>query len=281
VSDHLPRGLPAALNGLSRPIVMGVLNITPDSFSDGGQFLSPDDALRHGIAMMELGADLIDVGGESTRPGAKRISTDEEQSRVIGVITALRREDVPVSIDTMHAVTARKAVEAGACLVNDVSGGRADLDMYATIAELQVPYVLMHWREFDVRSQTVYGDVIADVRQEFLMACERAREQGVDPAYIIMDPGIGFAKEADANWQILANLADVSAGYPVLIGASRKRFLGALLGSDEPRPVAERDVATHVISALVGEVWGIRVHEVRGTRDAIAVAQAMRGVARG
>lgn len=281
MSDHRPRGLPAALNGLRRPIVMGVLNITPDSFSDGGQFLSPDDALRHGVAMMELGADLIDVGGESTRPGAKRISTDEEQSRVIGVITALRREDVPVSIDTMHAVTARKAVEAGACLVNDVSGGRADLDMYATIADLQVPYVLMHWREFDVRSQTVYGDVIADVRQEFLMACERAREQGVDPAYIIMDPGIGFAKEADANWQILANLADVSAGYPVLIGASRKRFLGALLGSDEPRPVAERDVATHVISALVGQVWGIRVHEVRGTRDAIAVAQAMRGVARG
>lgn len=281
MSDHRPRGLPAALNGLRRPIVMGVLNITPDSFSDGGQFLSPDDALRHGVAMMELGADLIDVGGESTRPGAKRISTDEEQSRVIGVITALRREDVPVSIDTMHAVTARKAVEAGACLVNDVSGGRADLDMYATIADLQVPYVLMHWREFDVRSQTVYGDVIADVRQEFLMACERAREQGVDPAYIIMDPGIGFAKEADANWQILANLADVSAGYPVLIGASRKRFLGALLGSDEPRPVAERDVATHVISALVGQVWGIRVHEVRGTRDAIAVAQAMRGVVRG
>jgi dihydropteroate synthase len=281
VSDDRPRGLPAALNEINRPVVLGVLNITPDSFSDGGHFLSPDDALRHGIAMMESGADLIDVGGESTRPGAKRISTDEEQSRVLGVISALRREAVPVSIDTMHAVTARRAVEAGACLVNDVSGGRADLDMYATIAELEVPYVLMHWREFDVRSQTTYDDVIADVRQEFLSACDRAIEQGVDPGFIIMDPGIGFAKEADANWQILANLAEVSAGYPVLIGASRKRFLGALLGSDEPRPVTERDVATHVISALVGEVWGIRVHEVRGTRDAIAVAQAMKGVSRG
>jgi dihydropteroate synthase len=281
VSDHAPRGLPAALSGLNRPVVLGVLNITPDSFSDGGQYFSPDDALRHGVAMMGSGADLIDVGGESTRPGAVRISTEEEQSRVIGVISALIREGVPVSIDTMHAVTARRAVEAGACLVNDVSGGRADPDMYAAIAELQVPYVLMHWREFDVRSQTTYGDVIADVRQEFLAACDRAIEQGVDPSFIIMDPGIGFAKEADANWQILANLTEVSAGYPILIGASRKRFLGSLLGADEPRSVDERDVATHVISALVGEVWGIRVHEVRGTRDAIAVAQAMKGAARG
>jgi dihydropteroate synthase len=281
VTHRIPRGLPGTLDGLNRPAVLGVLNITPDSFSDGGQFLSPDDALRHGIEMMQAGADIIDVGGESTRPGAQRISTDEEQARVIGVISALSREGVPVSIDTMHAVTARRAVEAGACLVNDVSGGRADPDMYATIAALDVPYVLMHWRDFDVRSQTSYGDVVADVRQEFLIACEHAIEHGVNPASIIMDPGIGFAKDAEANWLILANLDLVSAGYPILIGASRKRFLGALLGVEQPRPVDERDVATHVISALVGEVWGIRVHEVRGTRDAIAVAQAMRGAARG
>lgn len=280
MSDNVPRGLPTALVDLGRPVIFGVLNVTPDSFSDGGQFLLPDDALRHGVEMIEIGADIIDVGGESTRPGAHKISADEEQSRVIGVISALTNQGIPVSIDTMHAVTAQRAVEAGACLVNDVSGGRADPKMYSMIAALKVPYVLMHWRSFDVRLQTTYGDVIAEVRQEFGAACERAVEAGVDPEFIIMDPGIGFAKEADANWEILANVSSVSLGFPVLIGASRKRFLGSLLGADEPRPVDERDIATHVISALVGEVWGIRVHDVRGTRDALSVAQAMRSASR-
>ena len=277
-----PRGLPQHLAALDRPVVVGILNVTPDSFSDGGQFYEPDRAIEHGMSLMSNGADIVDVGGESTRPGAQLIDSSEEQRRVIDVVTVLSKEGIPVSIDTMHAATALRAIDAGACMINDVSGGRADSHMYAAVAQCQVPYVLMHWRGHDVLAHTQYVDVIADVAAESRMAYEAACSAGVDPAFIVLDPGIGFAKNAEANWEILANIAQVSQDFPILVGASRKRFLGELLGDgDHMRSVGERDVATHVVSAMVAEVWGIRVHDPRGTRDAIAVAQAMKGASRG
>jgi dihydropteroate synthase len=277
-----PRGLPEHLTALRRPLVMGILNVTPDSFSDGGLFYESSQAIAHGISLIENGADMVDVGGESTRPGAQVIDAHEEQRRVIDVVSALSKEGIPVSIDTMHAATALRAVDAGACLINDVSGGRADSSMYSAVAQVKVPYVLMHWRGHDVRANTDYSDVIADIRHEFQMACELAFSAGIEPDYLVMDPGIGFSKNAQANWEILANVDHLTQEYPVLIGASRKRFLGELLAeADSARPVGERDLATHVVSALVGQVWGIRVHDPYGTRDAIAVAQALRGASRG
>lgn len=276
-----PTGLPSQVSGLDRPVVFGVLNVTPDSFSDGGRFLDPNTAIAHGLALVAQGADIVDVGGESTRPGAAPISAREEQDRVLEVVRALAAEGVAVSIDTMHASTAQMAVAAGACVVNDVSGGRADERMYATVAALGVPVVLMHWRGFDVREHTSYHDPIAEIRTEFLRACDHAIAAGVDPAAIIMDPGVGFAKDAETNWTVLRNLVEISSGYPILIGVSRKRFLGELLADPEPRPATERDVATHAISALLDGVWGIRVHDVRGTCDALHVARALKGATHG
>ena len=278
-----PAGLPDALAGLRRTIVMGVLNVTPDSFSDGGRWLDPAIAVAHGTRMHRDGADIVDVGGESTRPGAQRISIDEELDRVVPVVAGLVAASVPVSVDTMRPGVAQAALDAGACLVNDVSGGRADDGMLPWLATVDVPYIAMHWRgPSDVMaSLATYDDVVAEVVAELQQRLDALSEAGVDLARVVVDPGIGFAKEADHNWMLLRELAQIQAlGHPVLVGASRKRFLGSLLadGSGQPRPVEQRDYATDAITALAAGAgaWGVRVHDVRGGRDAVAVAAAWR-----
>ena len=278
-----PAGLPDALVGLERTLVMGVLNVTPDSFSDGGRWLDPGIAVAHGTRMHREGADIVDVGGESTRPGAQRISSEEELDRVIPVIAGLVAAAVPVSIDTMRPGVAQAALDAGACLVNDVSGGRADEGMLPWLATVDVPYIAMHWRgPSDVMaSLAVYDDVVVEVIAELQQRLEALESAGVELQRVVLDPGIGFAKEADHNWMLLRELARIQAlGYPVLIGASRKRFLGSLLADADgrPRAVEQRDYATDAITALAAGagVWGVRVHDVRGGRDAVAVAAAWR-----
>lgn len=269
---------------LPRPnhcVVMGVLNVTPDSFSDGGRYLNPADAIEHGIAMWRRGADLIDVGGESTRPGAERVEPEVETARVIGVISALAEAGVPVSVDTTRARVAEAALDAGAQLVNDVSGGLADPDMAKLIAERGVPWVLMHWRGHS-RNMTAlanYADVVTDVRDELSDRVDAALAAGVSPDALVLDPGLGFAKHAEHDWALLQRL-DVlgKLGFPLLVGASRKRFLGRLLADPDgtPRPPDGREVATAAISALaaVAGVWGVRVHDVDSSLDAVAVATA-------
>lgn len=278
-----PDGLPDSLARLRRTVVMGVLNVTPDSFSDGGRYLDADAAIAHGRELYDHGADVIDVGGESTRPGAQRIGTDEEQARVLPVIGALTRQGIPVSIDTMRADTASAAVEAGACIVNDVSGGLADPAMYSTVAQLGVPYVAMHWRGHSEHMDTLarYDDVVVDVIRELRERAEAAMAAGIPQRNIVLDPGLGFAKESDHNWALLKGLPNLAAqGFPILLGASRKRFLGALLAGDsgEPRPVELRDDATDAITAIAAAlgVWAVRVHDVQGSRDAVRVAEAWR-----
>ena len=276
---HL-RGRPAVA-GLPRPgrcLVMGVLNVTPDSFSDGGRYLSPDLAVAHGTALAAQGADLVDVGGESTRPGATRPSADEEMARVLPVVTRLAEAGVLVSVDTMRASVAEAAVLAGAVLVNDVSGGRADQDMLATVARLDVPYVLMHWREHSATMQqhTGYDDVVGDVVTELRAQLDAAAAAGVDLRRVAVDPGIGFSKTADQNWELLNGLDRLAElGRPVLVATSRKRFLGHLLAVDgELRPPAGRDDATTATSALAAArgAWCVRVHDVRASADAVRVA---------
>ena len=263
---------------LERCLVMGVLNVTPDSFSDGGHFLATEAAVEHGLAMAAAGADLVDVGGESTRPGATRIGVDVELDRVLPVIEALTASGVAVSIDTMRAEVARAAVAAGAVVVNDVSGGLSDPGILPVVADLGVPYVAMHWRGYGDRmhEHAVYDDVVADVAAELTERVASAVAAGVDPRAIVVDPGIGFAKEAEHNWALLKHLdALLELGHPVLVGASRKRFLGSLLAVDgEPRALDLRDKATDAISALAAAAgaWCVRVHDVRGTRDAVEVA---------
>lgn len=278
-----PKGLPAPLAGLTRTVVMGVLNVTPDSFSDGGQFLTTRAAIEHGLRMHADGADIIDVGGESTRPGAVRVPSDEECLRVLPVVRGLSDAGVPVSIDTMRADTARAAVDSGACLVNDVSGGLADPGMHAAVAALGVPYVAMHWRGHGDRMNDLarYADVVADVVSELSSRVDEALRAGIDPESIVLDPGLGFAKESDHNWQLLAGLDRIlSLGHPVLVGASRKRFLGAVLAdrAGEPRPVDERDAGTDAVTAIAAMqgVWAVRVHDVLGSKDAVRVARAWR-----
>jgi dihydropteroate synthase len=268
------------VEGLARPdrcLVMGVLNVTPDSFSDGGRYLDRDAAVRHGLALVEQGADLVDVGGESTRPGAARVSEHDEVSRVLPVVSALAREGVQVSIDTMRAQVARDAVTAGAVLVNDVSGGLADPTMLATVADMEVPYVLVHWRAHSERMQqhTAYDDVVADVTTELGRRLEAAVDEGVDPGRIALDPGIGFSKSGDQNWEVLAGLERLQAlRRPLLVATSRKRFLGTLLADDEAlRPPPERDAATAATTALAAAAgaWCVRVHDVRASADAVRV----------
>jgi dihydropteroate synthase len=278
-----PAGLPASLAALQRTLVMGVLNVTPDSFSDGGRWLDPAIAVAHGTRMHRDGADIIDVGGESTRPGAQRISVEEELRRVVPVVAGLVAAGVPVSIDTMRPDVAQAALDAGACLVNDVSGGRADTGMLPWLTTVDVPYVAMHWRgPSDVMaSLAVYDDVVAEVIAELQQRLDALDAAGVARDRVIIDPGIGFAKEADHNWMLLRELASIQRlGVPVLIGASRKRFLGSLLADEagQPRPVEQRDYATDAITALAAGAgaWGVRVHDVRGGRDAVAVAAAWR-----
>ena len=264
--------------------VMGVVNVTDDSFSDGGLFLDRDRAVAHGVELVAQGAAIVDVGGESTRPGATRVDPQVEISRVLPVVKELSQQGITVSIDTMHASVARAALENGAAIVNDVSGGRADPDMVRVVAEAGAPWILMHWRSVDAdrpHSVPPYRDVVAEVRDELLAGVDAAVAAGVGPDKLIIDPGLGFAKTAQHNWALLNALPDlVATGIPVLVGASRKRFLGTLLaGADgEPRPPAGRETATAVISALAGwhGVWGVRVHDVRASVDALAVATAWR-----
>lgn len=268
------RGLPAP----GRCLVMGVVNVTPDSFSDGGRFLDPDRAVAHGLRLVAEGADLVDVGGESTRPGAERPSPEEELRRVLPVVTALAREGVLVSVDTMRGGVAEAAVSAGAVLVNDVSGGRADPAMLPTVAELEAPYVLMHWRSHSVSmdQHATYDDVVTDVVTELELQLELAVRAGIDAERIAVDPGIGFAKTGDQNWELLGGLDRLgSLGRPVLVATSRKRFLGQLLADrGELRPPVGREDATTATVALAADrgAWCVRVHAVRAAADAVRVA---------
>jgi len=263
-----------------RITVLGVLNVTPDSFSDGGRYDSVEAAIEHAVEMHEQGADLIDVGGESTRPGARRVDAVEETRRILPVITELARLGVPVSVDTYRAAVAAAALEAGAAVVNDVSGGLGDPQMAAVVRDAGCPWILMHWRGHSAAMQQLaqYDDVVADVRRELVLRVEAAVQAGVDPELLVIDPGLGFAKTAAHNWSLLARLDSiVQLGLPVLVGASRKSFLGTLLaGADGvPRAVGDREDATTAITAYAATrgAWGVRVHEVRPSVDAaLAVA---------
>jgi len=263
---------------------MGVLNVTPDSFSDGGRYLNLDDALSHGVEMWNDGADLIDVGGESTRPGADRIAPDVEIARILPVIKDLAAAGVVVSVDTTRARVAEAALTAGAVVVNDVSGGLADPDMARVVADADVPWILMHWRGYskDMDSLATYNDVVADVRTELSARVDAALAAGVSADALALDPGLGFAKRAEHNWSLLRKL-DVlmDLGFPVLVGASRKRFLGSLLADKQgvPRQPDGREDATAAISALVAAAgaWGVRVHDVRRSLDAVKVADELYG----
>ena len=252
-------------------LVMGILNLTPDSFADGGRHNSFDAGVARGLEMIAEGVDIIDVGGESTRPGADRVSAEEEQARVLPVITELSKHGAKISIDTMRAETAEKAVQAGAAIINDVSGGLSDPAMFATVKKLGVPYILMHWRgeSKDMNSRALYDNVVTDVISEINSQVDAALDAGINKSQIIIDPGLGFAKDSEHNWEILRNLNSfTSMGYPVLIGASRKRFLGG----DNPD---EREAATiELTKTLVPQgIWGVRVHSVKPHVDVIAGAK--------
>ncbi|MCA2209496.1 dihydropteroate synthase [Nocardia rosealba] len=263
-------------------VVMGVVNVTADSFSDGGRYLDPDLAIAHGVALYEAGADIVDVGGESTRPGADRVDPATEAARVAPVIRGLVAAGVPTSVDTMRAEVAEAALAAGVAVVNDVSGGRADPDMVRVVADAGVPWILMHWRAgADYRHTGPadhYDDVVAEVRAELRTQVDLAVAAGIAADRLILDPGLGFAKNADHNWALLGALPDLVAdGLPILIGASRKRFLGALLADESgPRPPDGREVATATVSALAAThgAWGVRVHDVRASLDAVTVVDA-------
>ena len=264
------------------PVVMGVVNVTPDSFSDGGQWFEPAAAIAHGRELRAQGADILDVGGESTRPGAGRPSVEEELRRVLPVVEALASDGAVVSVDTMRAAVAQAALRAGAAVVNDVSGGLADEEMPRVVAEAGVPFVAMHWRghSADMQSRAVYGDVVADVCAELAGRAKSLAAQGIAPELVVLDPGFGFAKRAEHNWALLRHLDRVlDLGHPVLVGTSRKAFLGRLgVAPDaEPRPPLDRDVATAATSmhVAVAGAWGVRVHAVPSTLDAMRVARAI------
>ncbi len=263
-----------------RTLVMGVLNVTPDSFSDGGRYLATDAAIAHGLHLASTGADIVDVGGESTRPGAHPVTPEEEASRVLPVVAALAGDGIAVSIDTMHASVARAAVEVGATLINDVSGGLADAAMPGAVADLGVHFVAMHWRAPSQRMDTLdaYRDVVAEVRAELEERVAVLADAGVDTARIILDPGLGFAKVTESNWPLLARMAEWAGEARVLIGASRKRFLGAAIareGVDAADP-AVREHATTAVTTLAAAAgaWAVRVHDPAAARDAIAVVSA-------
>jgi dihydropteroate synthase len=262
--------------------IMGVVNVTDDSFSDGGRYLDPDRAVEQGLALAAEGASIIDVGGESTRPGAVRVDPRVETDRVVPVVKALASQGITVSVDTMHAGVARAALESGASMVNDVSGGRADAAMAGLLADAGVPWVLMHWRSVSAdrpHQLPAYRDVVAEVRAELMACVDDAVGAGVDPSKLIIDPGLGFAKSAQDNWALLHALPElVAGGVPVLVGASRKRFLGSLLAGPDgvARPPDGRETATAVVSALavLHGAWGVRVHDVRASVDAVKVVEA-------
>ena len=266
--------------------VMGIVNVTPDSFSDGGTYADPVDAVQAGLRMAAEGAALVDVGGESTRPGAPRVPASEELRRVLPVVAELAAAGVPVSVDTTRASVAEAAVDAGAVLVNDVSGA-ADADLLRLVAERGIYYVLMHARgpSVDMASRAVYGDVVTEVVDELSARLEVVLAAGVPEDRVIIDPGIGFAKTAAHNWALLANLHALEKfGRPVLVGTSRKSFLGSVLAGpgEPPRPVDQRDEATQATTTLLAAagVWAVRVHAVRQAVDAIRVVQAWKQAAR-
>ncbi|WP_412746999.1 dihydropteroate synthase [Krasilnikovia sp. MM14-A1004] len=257
---------------------MGVVNVTPDSFSDGGRYVDLDAAVAHGIELHRDGAAVVDVGGESTRPGAERVDAATEIDRVVPVIRQLAAAGVPLSIDTTRAEVAAAALEAGAAIVNDVSGGLADPGMATVVAAAGCPWILMHWRGHSrhMQDNAVYADVVAEVRAELLDRVTAATAAGVASEQLILDPGLGFAKQAEHNWALSAHLDElVALGFPVLFAASRKSYLGRLLAGPDgaPRPVGEREAATIATSvlAVAAGAWGVRVHDVRATADALAV----------
>jgi len=264
-----------------RCLVVGVLNVTPDSFSDGGHHATTASAVEHGLALWAAGADYVDVGGESTRPGAERVDLDCELGRVIPVVTELAAAGVAVSVDTTRARVAAAALEVGARLINDVSGGRADPCMGTVVAEAEVPWVLTHARgdSRDMYTAARYDDVVAQVTAELLSRVDDALAAGVEPGLLILDPGLGFAKRPEHNWTLMANLDRlVALGYPVLVGASRKRFLAAVLPDGVSRPPGRRDAATLAATVLAAHAgaWGVRVHDVAASVDAVRVVAAVR-----
>lgn len=262
-----------------RCLVMGVVNVTADSFSDGGLWLDPDDAIRHGLELAEQGADIVDVGGESTRPGALRIDAAEELRRVESVIGPLAEAGVVVSVDTMRAEVAERAVQAGARLINDVSGGRADPDVLRVAADAGVAFVVMHWREHSqtMQNNTHYVDVLADIVAEMRPQLDAALAAGIDGERIVIDPGLGFSKKAAQNWTVLHGLDALhDLGHPLLVAASRKRFLGELLAEDGAlRPTSSRESATVAATALAAAAgsWCVRAHEVSANADAVRTAE--------
>jgi dihydropteroate synthase len=248
-------------------IVMGILNVTPDSFADGGRHNNLDAAVKRGLEMLSEGVDIVDIGGESTKPGVERVSEVEELARVIPVITELAKHGARMSIDTMRASTARAAIAAGAAIINDVSGGLADPEMLPTAGALGVPYIAMHWRGHskDMNSRAVYDDVVKDVISELQERISAALDAGISKDHLIIDPGIGFAKDAHHNWEIIDSIEDfVAMGYPVLIGASRKRFLGG----DNPD---SREAATIELTKRLSTsgIWGVRVHSVKPHKEVL------------
>ena len=277
-----PIGLPSVLSDVDRTLVMGVLNVTPDSFSDGGLFEDTQTAITHGRYMAAHGADIVDVGGESTRPGSDRISQDEELSRVIPVIEALALDGIMVSVDTMRSEVARASVAAGAVIVNDISGGKADPEMLPYVASTDVPFILMHWRgHSDVMAQlTDYTNVSVDVVREIAEQVDNAVRAGIARNRIVVDPGIGFAKTTQQNWPLIQELEVMDElELPVLWGVSRKKFLGELLADSngEFRDMAGREAATTALTtyfALAG-AWAVRVHDVQSSRDAIEVVERL------
>lgn len=273
-----PEGLPR----WDRCAVMGVVNVTPDSFSDGGRWFDAELAVKHGLDLVAQGADLVDVGGESTRPGAARVDEAEELRRVLPVVAELAAAGVLVSVDTMRASVAEQAVAAGARLVNDVSGGLADPGMVPAVAAAGVPFVVMHWRgqSIDMNNRAVYADVLAEVVGELRTALDRAVAGGIAPERIVLDPGLGFAKETPHDLALLAHLRELRAlGRPLLVAASRKRFLGRVLAGEagDPPPARERDAATAAVTAIAARegAWAVRVHEVHASADAVRVARAI------
>jgi dihydropteroate synthase len=275
----------AVVPGLPQPgrtLVVGVINVTPDSFSDGGEWLEPNAAIAHGLELLEEGADIIDVGGESTRPGATRPEVSEELRRVLPVIRELVAAGACVSVDTMRRAVAEPAIATGARLINDVSGGKADPAMLSLIAESGVAYICMHWRGHseDMQSKASYADVVTEVISELRYQLEETDRAGIATDKVIIDPGFGFAKTGEHNWQLLDRLDEFDVlGRPLLIGVSRKTFLGRLLANPDgiPRPPKQRDDATTALTTVLAlrRVWGVRVHAVRASRDAIAVAERL------
>lgn len=276
------------------PVVMGVINVTPDSFSDAGRYADPESAIAHGRALLAEGADVLDVGGESTRPGATRPLVGEELARVIPVIAQLAAEGAVVSVDTMRAEVAAAALAAGASVINDVSGGLADPEILSVAAASRATYIAMHWRAHSDRMAELAtydgpGGVVGGVRRELTERVAALRAAGIGDDRIVLDPGLGFAKRAGHNWALVAALGPggelAELGFPLLVGASRKSFLGLLLAAHDgtPRPVQDREVAGHALTLVFAQrgVWGVRVHDVRGTRDVLRVWEQTRKTSSG